>query len=50
MVDVTFPLIILLGGLIAGLVTARVHGHTGRHKAADILVAAVSAPPAPRSG
>jgi hypothetical protein len=26
MVDVTFPLIILLGGLIAGLVTARVHG------------------------
>ncbi len=44
MVDVTFPFIILLGGLIVGLVTARVRGHTGGRKAADILVAAICGP------
>jgi hypothetical protein len=44
MVDVTFPFIILLGGLIVGLVTARVRGHTGRHKAGDIFVAAICGP------
>lgn len=37
MVDVTFPFIVLLGGLVVGVVTARVRGHTGRRKAADIL-------------
>lgn len=44
MIDVTFPFIILLGGLIVGLVTARVRGHTGGRKAADILVAAICGP------
>ena len=46
MVDVTFPFIILLGGLLVGLVTARVRGHTGWRKAADILVAAICGPAA----
>ena len=32
MVDVTFPFIILLGGLLVGLVTARVRRHTGWRK------------------
>jgi hypothetical protein len=44
MVDVTFPFIILLGGLLVGLVTARVRGHTGWRKAADILAAAICGP------
>lgn len=46
MVDVTFPFIILLGGLLVGLVTARVRGHTGWRKAADILAAAICGPAA----
>jgi MFS family permease len=46
MVDVTFPFIILLGGLLVGFVTARVRGHTGWRKAADILVAAICGPAA----
>jgi hypothetical protein len=41
MVDVTFPFIILLGGLLVGVVTARVRRHT-----ADILVAAICGPTA----
>lgn len=44
MVDVTFPFIILLGGMLAGLVTAQVRGHRGGRKAADILVAAICGP------
>ncbi len=44
MVDVTFPFIYLLGGLLAGLVTAHVRGHRGGRKAADILVAAICGP------
>jgi hypothetical protein len=46
MVDVTFPFVILLGGLLVGLVTARVRRHTGWRKAADILVAAICGPAA----
>jgi hypothetical protein len=46
MVDVTFPFIILLGGLLVGLVTARVRRHTGWRKGADILVAAICGPAA----
>ena len=46
MVDVTFPFIILLGGLLVGLVTARVRRHTGRRKALEILVAAICGPTA----
>jgi hypothetical protein len=44
MVDVTFPFIILFGGLLVGIVTARVRRHTGRRKAADILPAAICGP------
>ena len=44
MVDVTFPFIILLGGLLVGIVTARVRRHTGWRKAPDILVAAICGP------
>jgi len=43
---VTLPFIILLGGLLVGLVTARVRRHTGWRKAADILLAAVCGPAA----
>ena len=46
MVDVTFPFIILLGGLLVGIVTARVRRHTGWRKALDILVAAICGPTA----
>ncbi len=46
MVDVTFPFIILLGGLLVGIVTARVRRHTGWRKALDILVAAICGPSA----
>ena len=46
MVDVTFPFIILLGGLLVGIVTARVRRHTGWRKSADILVAAICGPTA----
>jgi hypothetical protein len=44
MVDVTFPFIILFGGLLAGMVTARVRSHRGARKAVDILVAAICGP------
>jgi hypothetical protein len=44
MVDVTFPFIILLGGLIVGMVTVRVRGHRGHRVAADILAAAICGP------
>jgi len=46
MVDVTFPFIILFGGLLVGLVTARVRQHTGWRRAADILFAAICGPAA----
>ena len=46
MVDVTFPFIILLAGVLVGVVTARVRRHTGWRKAADILVAAICGPAA----
>jgi uncharacterized membrane protein YhdT len=46
MVDVTFPFIILLGGLLVGIVTARVRRHAGWRKALDILVAAICGPTA----
>jgi MFS family permease len=44
MVDVTFPFIILLGGLLVGIVTARVRRHRGWRQALDILVAAICGP------
>jgi hypothetical protein len=46
MVDVTFPFIILLGGLLVGIVTARVRRHSGWRQALDILVAAICGPTA----
>lgn len=46
MVDVTFPFIVLLGGLLAGVVTARVRRHKGWRRALDILVAAICGPSA----
>jgi hypothetical protein len=46
MVDVTFPFVILLGGLLVGIVTARVRRHTGWRKALDILAAAICGPTA----
>jgi hypothetical protein len=46
MVDVTFPFIILLGGLLVGIVTARVRRHGGWRQALDILVAAICGPAA----
>lgn len=46
MVDVTFPFIILLGGLLVGIVTACVRRHAGWRRALDILVAAICGPAA----
>ena len=46
MVDVTFPFIILLGGLLVGIVTARVRRHRDWRRALDILVAGICGPTA----